>query len=62
VSILFRIELFVIYALQKRFISFIVLISLVNMGIMTKSANILRDLDLFKKINSKTKYVIQITL
>lgn len=61
-SILFRIELFVIYALQKRFISFIVLISLVNMGIMTKSANILRDLDLFKKINSKTKYVIQITL
>ncbi|WP_455010586.1 radical SAM protein [Oribacterium sinus] len=30
--------------------------------LITKSANVLRDLDLFKKINSKTKCVIQMTL
>ena len=30
--------------------------------LITKSANVLRDLDLFKEINSKTKCVIQMTL
>lgn len=30
--------------------------------LITKSANVLRDLDLFKEINSKTKSVIQMTL
>ena len=30
--------------------------------LITKSADVLRDLDLFKEINSKTKCVVQMTL
>lgn len=33
-----------------------------GLTLMTKSDNVLRDLDLFKEINSKTKCVIQMTL
>lgn len=33
-----------------------------GLTLITKSANVLRDLDLFKAINSKTKCVIQMTL
>ena len=33
-----------------------------SVTLITKSANVLRDLDLFKEINSKAKCVIQMTL
>jgi DNA repair photolyase len=33
-----------------------------GLAILTKSANILRDLDLFKRIHAKTKCVVQMTL